>query len=139
MPGKKTAPKRATKPRIPGMISRKPGHKFGVMNATEKAYAALLQAKLEAKEIIYYGFEEVTLKIAPSVRYTPDFIVIYADGAVRFHEVKGTTGKVGHLKPYYHNAAGRVKVEVAASKFPFIFVVVFKARGATGFIEQEVE
>lgn len=75
--------------------------KSGQMNRTEAAYATTLEA--------------ATLKLADGCRYTPDFAVLRADGIMEMHEVKG-----------YWTDDARVKVKVAAEKFPFVFKAVYK-------------
>ena len=77
--------------------------KAGAMNKTEAAYAQKLELHKRAGEVLWYAFEGVTLKLADGCRYTPDFAVMLADGVIEMHEVK-----------------------VAANKFPFRFVAVYK-------------
>lgn len=89
--------------------------KSGQMNRTEAAYATTLEAARNAHEIVWYAFEGVTLKLADGCRYTPDFAVLRADGIMEMHEVKG-----------YWTDDARVKVKVAAEKFPFVFQAVYK-------------
>lgn len=88
------------------------------MNKTEAAYAEELNVRLLAGEIAWYRFEAVKLRLAKKTFYTPDFMVILADGEVQFHEVKG----------FWRDDA-RVKIKVAAEQFPFTFVAVQKAKG----------
>lgn len=128
----------ATRPRLPGKASR-PGHRAGVMNSTEAAYSAHLQARKERGEIQRFWFEPVTLKLATGVRYTPDFMVLENDGLITFRECKGTTGKAGSEKAYHHDGLGKAKVAIAAAKFPFLFYVVFKLRGGAGWAEELVD
>lgn len=89
--------------------------KSGQMNSTEAAYAQTLEAAKIAQEIVWYTFEGVTLKLADGCRYTPDFAVLRADGQLECHEVKG-----------YWTDDARVKIKVAAEKFPFVFKAVYK-------------
>lgn len=86
-------------------------HKPGVMNKLEQSRADELEAMRRSGEIIAYWFEQVTLKLADDTRYTPDFLVLYADGALVFEETKG----------FWEDDA-LVKIKVAASIFPFPFV-----------------
>lgn len=86
--------------------------KSGTMNKTEAAYDAHLRAQL-GTTVLWFAFEAMTLKLAPDTRYTPDFVVMLADGTIELHEVKG----------YFADDA-KVKVKVAAYKFPFRFVLV---------------
>lgn len=89
--------------------------KSGQMNKTEAAYAQELEARKNAKELLWYVFEGVTLKLADGCRYTPDFAVLRADGVMEMHEVKG-----------YWTDDARAKIKVAADKFPFKFIAVYK-------------
>lgn len=89
--------------------------KAGEMNQTEAAYAETLEAAKLASQIVWYAFEGITLKLADNCRYTPDFIVMRSDGQIEMHEVKG-----------YWTEDARAKIKVAASKFPFRFVAVYK-------------
>lgn len=88
----------------------------GVMNKTEAEYATILEARLRVNQIESYAYEKVTLKLANDCRITPDFLVINALGEVEFHEVKG-----GLIR---EDAA--VKLKVAASSFPFRFMLAQK-------------
>ena len=92
----------------------------GKMNKTEAAYALLLRARQLNGEILWYSFEAVTLVLAVRTRYTPDFVVWTAGGALEAHEVKG----------FWRDDA-RVKFKVAAGLFPWLkFVAVRKHKGA---------
>lgn len=94
-----------------------PGHRKGEMNSTEKKYAReILEPLKEAGEILHYEFEAVTLRLAKLTGWTPDFMVLYADGTIEFVDVKGSNPAV--------EQAQRVKVKIAAEKFwMFRFVV----------------
>lgn len=89
--------------------------KPGTMTKTEERYAELLQARKLAGEIIDWQYEGVTFKLAKLCSYTPDFDVWLADGTMEFVDTKGT----GPM-----DDKSRVKVKVAAEKFPqFLFVI----------------
>lgn len=87
------------------------------MNKTESSYAMQLEALKQAGEIFHYGFEEVTLKLADGVRFTPDFIVVrkvelvnlHTNWITEFHETKG-----GFIRD-----DARIKFQVARKQFPF--------------------
>lgn len=82
------------------------------MNGAESDYAALLELrKRSGGDIEWYAFEAITLKLAEGLRYTPDFLVMRADGTLEIHEVKG----------FWEDDA-LVKIKVAAEKFPFRFI-----------------
>lgn len=91
-------------------------HKPGVMNGTEALYAATLETrKLAGNDILWYAFEAITLKLATDSRYTPDFLVLRFDGQLECHEVKG-----------HWQEAAKVRIKVAADKFPFRFLSIIK-------------
>jgi hypothetical protein len=83
------------------------------MNKTEAAYAMELELRKHAGEVAWYSFEAMTFKLAKDTRYTPDFVVMLADGSIELHEIKG----------FFEDHA-KVKVKVAASMFPFVFRIV---------------
>ena len=117
-------------PQLPGDVKRqakatKPGrkrHTPGKMNQAEAKYAAILEIRRAANEIIAWQFEAVTLKLAAKppgskmkgVRFTPDFVVWMADNSIEFHEVKG-----------FWEGDAIVKWKVAIERYPmFRFVLV---------------
>lgn len=116
-------------------------HKPGVMNKTEAEYAALLELRKRAGgDIEWYVFEAITFKLAADTRYTPDFIVMRHDGTLECHEVKGRkTSKVTRLvngvavtvskEIAYVTDDSKIKIKLAADKFPFRFVMVFPGKG----------
>ena len=83
------------------------GPKF--KSKTEARFAQLLDAYKSSGEIYEWRYEPITLKLGSGVRYTPDFLVIAADGW-RLIEVKGE-----YIRP-----VGRVKYKTAATLFPFV-------------------
>lgn len=91
----------------------------GVMNKTEMRYSVELQARKLAGEIRWFAFEPITLRLASGAKYTPDFAVLTASGALEFHETKG-----GFIRE-----AAMVRLKVAASLYPFRFVLVQFVRG----------
>lgn len=91
------------------------------MNKTEARYAEVLEARRRAGEVREYAFELVTLKLGHDCRWTPDFVVILADGTLELHEVKGGFEREDAL----------VKRKVAAAQTPFriVFAQYTKASG----------
>lgn len=87
----------------------------GTMNKTEAAYAAHLEGLKILEQIVWYVFEAITFKLAKDCRYTPDFLVMLPTGLLEVHEVKA----------FWADDA-RVKIKVAAEKFPFRFVAIRK-------------
>lgn len=83
------------------------------MNKTEEAYAAYLEGRKILGEVLWFAFEGVTFKLGEACRYTPDFIVMTGAGFLECHECKG----------FWADDA-KVKIKLAAEKFPFRFVAV---------------
>lgn len=83
----------------------------GVMNKTEAAYAAFLDTLVQCGDVVWYRFEAVKLRLAKNTTYTPDFLVLRADGSLECHECKG----------HWQDDA-RVKIKVAADIFPMQFI-----------------
>lgn len=82
----------------------------GEMNKTEAEYFRHLEGRKLLGEVIWYGFEAITFKLGKDCRYTPDFVVQLSDGMLEAHEVKG----------FWADDA-KVKIRLAAEKFPFAF------------------
>ena len=106
----------------------------GTMNKTEERYEReVIQPKYEADDIIWSGFEAITFKLAPDLRYTPDFIVQLADGTIEAHEVKA--GKKDG-KPLVEDDS-LVKIKAAAEKFPVRFVMRWRLKDTGAWAERE--
>jgi hypothetical protein len=87
-------------------------HERGQMNRVEREYAAELDLRLKADDIVWWGFEALTLRLADRTTYTPDFVILHNDGLVEIVEIKG----------HWEDDA-RVKIKVAAEQF-FMFQFV---------------
>ncbi len=83
------------------------------MNKLETLYAQHLELRKRAGEIEWYAFDVLNLRLAPKCFYRPDFMVMRRDAEIELHEVKG----------HWEDDA-RVKVKIAADKFPFRFLAV---------------
>lgn len=94
-----------------GRIRPKPGQ----MNKRERAYEIHLEAERKAGRVLWFLFEGIKLRLAEKTFYTPDFVVMTADGLIEFHEVKG----------FWEDDA-RVKIKCAAESFPFRFLAITK-------------
>ena len=90
------------------------------MNKLEAAYARHLQQQVLAGRYTGWQFEPMKLSLGDGwlCTYTPDFMVTRPDGILELHEVKG----------HWEDDA-RVKIKVAASRFPFVFVGITRSRG----------
>lgn len=82
-------------------------HTAGEMNKTEERYAAILQARKLAGELVEWHFEAMTFKLAGDLRYTPDFVV-FEFGGMTCIDVKGS-GPI--------DAKSIVKIKAAAERF----------------------
>jgi hypothetical protein len=102
-------------------VSVAPQHRFqalgrlktGEMNKTEAAYERDLRDAQSLGDIQWYLFEGVKLRLADNCFYSPDFVVMARDGVIECHEVKG-----------FWTDDARVKIKVAAQRFPFRFKAV---------------
>lgn len=96
-----------------GISTRRPGGARacapGRMNVTESRYASLLELQRVSGEVLTWEFEPgpLTLCAASRCSYRPDFRVVFADGLVEFHEVKG-----GYIRE-----DALIKLKWAASKY----------------------
>lgn len=95
----------------------------GEMNRLERDYAAHLHALQIAGEVYEYQFDAVKLRLADKTFYTPDFLIMLADGTIEIHEVKG----------HWEDDA-RVKIKVAAEMFPFVFRAVRRPSKSVGWV-----
>jgi len=92
------------------------------MNKTEAEYAAMLENLRQRGWVAMWKYEAITLKLADNTRYTPDFLVLMADGTLEFHETKG-----GFIRE-----DGWLKLKMAAALFPFRFYLCQKAAKKDG-------
>lgn len=99
--------------------------KEGEMNRTEKAYSLFLEGEKRAGRVLAFWFESWKFKIAENACwYTPDFIVLKANGDLEAHEVKGS--------PRIFADDAKVKVKVCASTYPIKMKVVFPKTKKSG-------
>lgn len=87
--------------------------KTGAMNKTEAAYADTLAWQMREGLVAWFKFEGVKLRLADNTFYSPDFVVMLADGSLECHEVKG-----------FWTDDARVKIKVASDMYPFRFIAV---------------
>jgi hypothetical protein len=101
-------------------------------NKTESRYAReVLEPRKRRGEVRDYCYEPLKFRLADKTYYSPDFLVVLADGVVEFVEVKGRSGD----GPYCEDDAA-VKIKVAAAMYPFTFRMVWPAKGG-GWSERE--
>jgi hypothetical protein len=85
----------------------------GTMNKTETAYSRDLELLRAAGEVLWFGFEAIKLRLADNTFLTPDFAVIAKDTVLEFHDTKS-----------FVTEDARIKIKVAAEKFPFRFKII---------------
>lgn len=91
----------------------------GVMNGTERAYAAHLTAQGRP-----FHFEGIKLRLADDAWFTCDFAV-WVNGAMEFHETKG-----------FMREAAAVRLKTAAEQYPqFVFRLVRLVKGSWNITE----
>jgi len=95
---------------------RRPRHVNGEMNRTEaKFYDDYILPRIMRKEILWAQFEGITLRLGERCSWTPDFLVLLADGTLEALEVKG----------HWEDDA-RVKFKATASLFPWLTIRAFR-------------
>jgi len=96
------------------------------MNKLERAYSQNLEGLRLAGEIQVWQFEPLKLRLPGQASYyTPDFLVVEAEGEMVFHEVKG----------FWRDDA-RVKIKAAAGIYRWArFVAVQRVRKTWTFEE----
>jgi hypothetical protein len=101
------------------------------MNRNEQAYNGYLAVRQATGEVVRFWYEPFKLRLADSTTYTPDFLVMMADGSLECHEVKGFKRKPSGKPGYWVEEDANCKTKIAAEMFPFIFKYVFRD-GKTG-------
>lgn len=98
--------------------------KRGEMNKTEAKYAAELEERKLAGEIVAYWFEPFSLRLSSPeggqpARYTPDFLVLMPDGLTVVEDVKGSG---------LDDKAAIVRIKCAAEQYPLWKFRIVKAK-----------
>jgi hypothetical protein len=93
----------------------------GQMNRTEAAYSNYLSMMKSLGVIIDFWWDVMSLWMADSTFYKPDFLVMRAEGTLEIHEVKG-----------FMEDDAWVKLKVMAETYPFPIFVVKKNPGKKG-------
>ncbi len=107
-----------------GRAGRTPGE----MNKLERQYAALLEARRVTGEIKSWKYEPFKLRLAKSTFFDIDFSLIFHDGHIELHEVKG----------HWEDDA-RVKIKVAAEIFPEFKFFGVRWNGREGWAFEEFQ
>lgn len=120
---------RARQPRAKGRP------KTSRLNRLERSFAEYLTLQQAAGQVAWWRFEAIRLRLGEAdgstraVFYTPDFLVMRPDGALEVYETKG-----------HWREAAKLRIEVAASMFPFPFFAVYAdRRQSSGFRIEAVD
>lgn len=107
---------------LPAAKGTAPTPKF--KSKTEAEYHRMLELRQKAGEIVWFKHEAINLKLGDDCRFLVDFFVMKPDGEFLAVEVKG-----GFIRP-----DSLVKIRVAASMFPFRFLMAQKTK--EGWVEK---
>jgi len=91
------------------------------MNRLEEAYTEHLETRRHAREIQWFAFEAIKLRLADATFLEPDFLVQLTRGDLEIHETKG-----------FWEEDARIKFKVAAAIFPFRFIGVTRETDTRG-------
>ncbi len=99
-------------------VAEEPKPRRGRMNKLETRFRdEVLQRPDGSGRYAWHDFEPMKFRLADGAWYTPDWMAMDDRGAVTAFEVKG-----------FWREAARVRIKVAADKYPFRFVAVTKDR-----------
>jgi hypothetical protein len=104
------------------------------MNRTEAAYALCLDGDPTVAGWIYEG---IKLRLADGCFYTPDFAVCRTNGDLELHEVKAAK-KMSANRDQTFKEAARVRIKVAAERYPWFRFVVARPSGPNAWAREEV-
>lgn len=90
----------------------------GYRSKLERAYAAQLEDQRQNGVIRWWGYEPMRFRLADGAYYKPDFAMMTLAGALELHETKG-----------FWREASRVRIKVAAERFPWRFIAVTRWKG----------
>ena len=103
-------------------------HRRGEMTKAEAMYDQELAVMKAAGLIEWYAYESATFKLGVDARYTPDFMVMLADGTLEAVDVKGG-GMV--------QEASMVRIRAFALQFPIRMVIATLQKNG-GFERKEI-
>lgn len=97
------------------------------MNDTETDYGKHLNDRKLLGEVVSWDFNAVRFHLGGGAWYKPDFLVVMKEGYVELHETKG-----------YWREAARVRIKVAASRYPAFRFVAVKRQGKRSWQYEEI-
>lgn len=114
---------------LPRTKGRPPRPKTTGMNKGETAYAAVLDHLLAQGVLAGWWYELLSIRLADNTHYRPDFVVMYADGALELHEVKARKkGVNGKPDTFWAEEDAWLKCKVVAEHSPIPLVIVWPRR-----------
>lgn len=96
------------------------------MNKNERSYAAHLEGLYLSRQILWYGYEAVRVRIGHDCFLTPDFLVMYPDHRLELHELKGRKGK-----SFYAEEDAVVKARAVGARFPIPIYIIWQQTDGT--------
>lgn len=97
------------------------------MNKWERDYSLVLEAERQAGKIRSWEFEGLSFKLGRGARFTPDFIVHRV--ILDYDEIERDEIEARECKGHWREAA-RVRIKVAASKYPWCRFIAVSKDGA---------
>jgi len=101
--------------------NRKIRHKFNAVRTKndrgtfhsklEERYDRHLQLLMKAGEVLFY-LSQIPLRLPGGTKYIVDFLVFYADGSVKFLDVKGIETNLFRLKKREIEAIYPIEIEI---------------------------
>ncbi len=116
--GRIIAPAATEAPRIPVTVVVHPPRAIRTekkrgANKWEQLYAEKLADQQRVGSILWFQFEGMRFRLADGAYYKPDYVAMLNTGELLVYEVKGMWRE-----------AARVRIKVAADRFPFRFIAV---------------
>lgn len=136
VPGAKVGPV-ASLPDVPAEKAKgRPRREPGTMNKTEAQFAAHLEARKTAGEILTWMFEGITLRLSETATLTMDFAVMLKDGTVELIDVKGAKKTPGGKSIPWIEPDAQIKLKWAAEASWFTIKVVWFDKAAGQWCER---
>lgn len=98
-----------------------------ICNKGEQRYAAYLELRRQAGEIVSFKVKPMSIRLAPRTFFEVDFLVIDKDGFMEIHDYKG------HMED-----DACVKLKVLADQYWFLRVIVVREPRKGTYVYQEI-
>lgn len=94
------------------------------MNRTEQAYAQYLEGLYLSREILWWGFEAIKVRIGHNSWFSPDFLIMYPDHRLECHDTKSARGGA----KYFAEDDAIAKARAMGKTFPIPVFFVWKQK-----------